>query len=257
MDWYVVVKTINGHRYRYRQKTWRAGKSVRCQSHYLGGCNTTLTGYHGTFAKFDRFDEAKLGSGAGGPDTEAGFFFASNSRVAISYASTELAAKRGLDAKIRTLEARIEDLTGRDWDCAEEDLNSGEYADDKDMESKLKTYLLRRERASGRLDDLCQRGIFDELELSKRAHLKRCRIEMKDAYYFDNDYRKYSPWTYLTAIYKARELGCDGVVIKNTYDMGTPSLYENEDYPDDDMTDVYIVFSSGQIETTSDAANAR
>jgi hypothetical protein len=36
MDWYIVVKTINGHRYRYRQKTWREGKRVRTQSEYIG-----------------------------------------------------------------------------------------------------------------------------------------------------------------------------------------------------------------------------
>lgn len=36
MDWYVVVKTINGHRYRYRQKTWREGNRVRTRSEYIG-----------------------------------------------------------------------------------------------------------------------------------------------------------------------------------------------------------------------------
>ncbi len=36
MDWYVVIKTINGHRYYYRQKTWREGKRVRTRSEYIG-----------------------------------------------------------------------------------------------------------------------------------------------------------------------------------------------------------------------------
>jgi Zincin-like metallopeptidase len=36
MDWYVVVKTINGHRYRYRQKTRREGGRVRTRSVYIG-----------------------------------------------------------------------------------------------------------------------------------------------------------------------------------------------------------------------------
>ena len=36
MDWYVVVKTINGHPYRYRQKTWREGGRVRTKSVYVG-----------------------------------------------------------------------------------------------------------------------------------------------------------------------------------------------------------------------------
>jgi hypothetical protein len=125
---------------------------------------------------------------------------------------------------IRTLEARIEELTGESrWD-AEDRLEEGAYAQDKATENKLKTYLQRIERARGRLSDLRSRGIFDELELSKRAHLKECHITMKNAYYIDNENRRYCPWTYMTAIEKARELGCDGVVTKNTYDMGTPSL---------------------------------
>lgn len=36
MDWYIVVKTINGRRYLYRQKTWREGKHVRTRSEYIG-----------------------------------------------------------------------------------------------------------------------------------------------------------------------------------------------------------------------------
>lgn len=36
MDWYIVVKTINGRRYKYRQKTWREGGRVRTRSEYIG-----------------------------------------------------------------------------------------------------------------------------------------------------------------------------------------------------------------------------
>jgi hypothetical protein len=35
MDWYIVVKTINGHGYYYKQKTWREGNRVRTKSVYL------------------------------------------------------------------------------------------------------------------------------------------------------------------------------------------------------------------------------
>jgi hypothetical protein len=249
MDWYTVIKTINRRRYCYRQKTWRAGKSVRCHSQYLGPCNTTLIGYHGTFAKLRTFNPAKLGSGAGGADTEAGFFFASNARVAISYASTELATQRGLDAKVCVLEHRIEKLTGVSWVEAEDMLADGSYADDKPTENRLKTYLLRRRRASERMATLYERGIFDELELSKRAHLKKCRVAFAKAYYVDNEHRRYSPWAYMRAIDNARKLGCDGVVIKNTYDMGTPSLYERDEENVEDLTDVYIAFDPKSIRT--------
>ena len=36
MGWYIVVKTIKGHRYRYRQRTWREGGRVRTESQYVG-----------------------------------------------------------------------------------------------------------------------------------------------------------------------------------------------------------------------------
>ena len=36
MDWYIVIKTIKGRRYKYRQKTWREGKHVRTRSEYIG-----------------------------------------------------------------------------------------------------------------------------------------------------------------------------------------------------------------------------
>jgi hypothetical protein len=36
MEWYIVVKTIKGRRYYYRQKTRREGKRVRTLSQYIG-----------------------------------------------------------------------------------------------------------------------------------------------------------------------------------------------------------------------------
>ncbi len=36
MDWYVVIKTIKGRCYYYRQKTWREGARVRTHSEYIG-----------------------------------------------------------------------------------------------------------------------------------------------------------------------------------------------------------------------------
>ena len=36
MGWYIVTKTIKGHAYRYRQRTWREGKHVRTESVYPG-----------------------------------------------------------------------------------------------------------------------------------------------------------------------------------------------------------------------------
>jgi hypothetical protein len=36
VGWYRVIKTIKGHRYEYLQRTWREGKKVRTESHYIG-----------------------------------------------------------------------------------------------------------------------------------------------------------------------------------------------------------------------------
>jgi len=44
MDWYVVVKTINGHRYFYRQKTYRVGARVRTINKYLGPAGEAVAG---------------------------------------------------------------------------------------------------------------------------------------------------------------------------------------------------------------------
>ena len=35
-DWYEVIKTINGRKYRYRQRTWKEDGKVRTQSYSLG-----------------------------------------------------------------------------------------------------------------------------------------------------------------------------------------------------------------------------
>ncbi|MGD0639235.1 MAG: hypothetical protein ABSC22_00685 [Roseiarcus sp.] len=36
MSWYIVIKTIKGRRYRYRQRTWREGGRMRTKSEYIG-----------------------------------------------------------------------------------------------------------------------------------------------------------------------------------------------------------------------------
>lgn len=42
-DWYIVIKTIKGRRYRYRQRTWREGARVRTQSFSLGPVDSVAT----------------------------------------------------------------------------------------------------------------------------------------------------------------------------------------------------------------------
>jgi hypothetical protein len=47
MDWYIVIKTIKGRRYRYRQKTWREGGRVRTRSEYIGPVNGSDKRFNG------------------------------------------------------------------------------------------------------------------------------------------------------------------------------------------------------------------
>jgi hypothetical protein len=42
MSWFVVIKTIKGRRYRYRQRTWRENGRVRCKSEYIGPVDATF-----------------------------------------------------------------------------------------------------------------------------------------------------------------------------------------------------------------------
>ncbi len=48
MQWYRVVKTIKGHRYLYRQRTYREGGKVRTQSQYIGPMNAEAETRSGT-----------------------------------------------------------------------------------------------------------------------------------------------------------------------------------------------------------------
>jgi hypothetical protein len=217
----------------------------------MGPVSIRALGYHGTFAKFQRFSNDALGSSTGASDAAEGFFFASNRNVAISYASTELAAMRGLDVTIETLRKRIEVATGRNYWDASSKLDAGDYDDDLALLSKLKAYAVRLDKAEGRMSDLLRRGVFDEVRLSKRGEVKIQRLAISRAYYHDMDGTRYSPWAYSEAINCAKEGGYDGVVIKNTYDGGTPSQCDDEDK--DEMTDVYIVFGAEQIQETIEA----
>ena len=44
MNWYVVIKTINGHRYFYSQKTYRDGDRVRTVNKYIGPVGKAASG---------------------------------------------------------------------------------------------------------------------------------------------------------------------------------------------------------------------
>lgn len=245
MDWYIVVKTINRRRYRYRQRTWREGKKVRCESHYIGPALVEdSVVYHGTFASFEDFSDEVLGSNTGADDAREGFFFASNRLTAVSYASTQIAAQKGLTATRQAIEARVERLTGLLWWQAYQKFENDEF-EDHEMHSRVKSYMERHDRACKRMGDLMARGIFAQLLPSRRATIREHRLYMQNPHEINLRGKHYDGEAYLEAIEYAKGFGHDGVIVRNVYDNNTPlaSSYERSKT----LTDVYIVFSATQI----------
>jgi ADP-Ribosyltransferase in polyvalent proteins len=232
MHWYFVIKTIKGRRYRYRQKTRREGKQVRTKCEYISP--EVIIGYHGTFAKFERFSEERLGTANDSDSSQEGFFFASHPKVAASYASTFLARQRGVETTIRTIEERIKSLTGERWHTARTRLENGAYAGD--LANKLSHYLRMHERANEKLRD----RTITKVTLSKRGEVKECILDLKNPYVYNMNGRYYNDREFCDAAYRAKEKGHDGVIIRKTYDAGSC----DRDVP---ITDVYIVFDAGQI----------
>ncbi len=239
MEWYVVIKTIKGRRYRYRQQTWRQGKRVCTRSQYISP--EIIIGYHGTFAKFERFSPEYLASTNDCDSSREGFFFASNPRVAASYASTQIARRRGLEARIRTIEARIEDLAAMEMYEANDALaTAGSF--DPDTTNKLKHFLAMRRRAMERLSA----NEITKVTVSKRAEVKRRVLDLKNPYVHDMQGRRFDDSEFCEAAWRAQEEGHDGVIIRNTYDPG--SCFSDCVY---DLTNVYIVFDAAKISASS------
>ncbi len=232
MDWYIVIKSINGRRYRYRQKTRRDGKHVRTKSEYV--CPEIIIGYHGTFAKFEHFSYEHLGSANDGGSSHEGFFFASNPKVAASYASTQIARQRGLEVTIRTIHARILALAGVPWFDARDALEEGALA--PDIANKVRHFLRMFERAA---EKLCDHPIT-RVTVSKRAEVKKCILDLENPYVYHMNGRRFDDSEFCEAIFEAKNNGHDGVIIRKTYDPGSCCS-------DSPVTDVYIVFDPDQI----------
>lgn len=235
MDWYFVIKTIKGRRYRYRQQTWRHGTRVHTRSEYISP--EIIIGYHGTFAKFERFSSAHLGSANECDSSQEGFFFASNRNVAASYASTQIAKRRGLEARIRAIEVHVEKLAAMEYYEAVDALNEDRF--DQDTTNKLKHFVAMRRRAMERSHS----SEITKVIVSKRAELKKCVLDLHNPYVYDMGGRRYDDEEFCEAAWHAQDGGHDGVIIRNTFDPGScfsdPSANER--------TNVYIVFDPERV----------
>lgn len=235
MDWYIVIKTIKGRRYRYRQQTWRNGRRVRTRSEYISP--EFIIGYHGTFTQFERFSFYHLGSANECSSSQEGFFFASNRNVAASYASTQIARRQGLEAKIRAIEVRIEKLAAMEYYEVEDALDADGF--DHDTKNKLRHFVAMRRRAMERL----RTNEITKVTVSKRADLKKCILNLNHPYVYNMEGRHYDDAEFCEAAWRAQEGGYDGVIIRNTFDPG--SCFS--DPAANERTTVYIVFDPEKI----------
>lgn len=105
MEWYRVVKTVNGRKYLYDQKTYRVGKQVRTLNRYIGPATNT-TFYHATREVFDRFDVSKAGSHTGWANASFGIFFSDNKTAVMEFAEKTATDERPVHLKTVRLNIR-------------------------------------------------------------------------------------------------------------------------------------------------------
>ena len=192
--------------------------------------------YHGTFGEFEEFDKSKLGSATGSPSAFEGFFFASNQKVAIGYASTLSKILIDLHTNSDLAIEEIERLTGYSFIEAAIKLNNNEY--DKDTSEKLNELFNITEKAE---DFDLSEEMQKELELDTSGFLKKAILHYKNPLIYDMEGKGYVEIEYKNLIIKAKNEGNDAVIIQNTYDYNDPHGF-------DELTDIYVVFDESQIE---------
>jgi hypothetical protein len=200
--------------------------------------NNTPIVYHGTFAEFEKFDKNKLGNNTESPSAYQGFFFASNEKVAISYASNIRKRLRDCEEIKQFCYDEIKKLTDDSYFDSIFKYVHKKYGND------INNKLTELYDTINTCDDY-EAGVEDfpiayDSDLAETGKLKKVRLIINNPFIYDmkgNDYREVS---YINLIIEAKSKGYDSVIIENTYDGGDPvgSL---------ELTDIYIVFDESQI----------
>jgi hypothetical protein len=105
MEWYRVVKTINGRKYLYEQKTYREGKRVRTLNRYVGPANSVF--YHATREVFDGFDASKAGAHTGWANATFGIFFSDNKEAVLEFAESTAGLSDHRPVHVKTVHLSI------------------------------------------------------------------------------------------------------------------------------------------------------
>lgn len=200
--------------------------------------------YHGTFENFEKFDKSKLGNNTESPSAYQGFFFASNKKVAISYASKILRKlKDCIEIKDRAAD-EIKKLTGDSYTDSLLKYMRREYNEliDKKLFELYETIAACNDYESGAIDF----PIAYDSDQDKSWIIRKAKLHFKKPFVYDMEGRDYREIAYIDLILNIKlETGktplYDGLIIKNTYDGGDP-VGKLE------PTDIYVAFYESQIE---------
>ncbi len=214
--------------------------------------------YHGTFANFEEFDPEKLGSNTKAGSAKEGFFFASNKKVAESYATDNIAKGKGLEKYAENATEQLKQLTGDDQFEAsykivqrmfhpKEDFfvrDDGRRVDlyDAKTEKKVQKLLDKINANDDFINTMSDDYFAPEGKLARSGKVKETYLDIKNPFIKDYNGSSFRDEKYSEVIKKAKADGHDAVIFKNTYD-GYDKTIGNE------PTDIYVVFDKSQIKS--------
>lgn len=230
--------------------------------------------YHGSAIEFEAFDKNLLGSNTHAPSAETGFFFTSDKEVAQSYAKSPIDWRPEEINKLRAETERLERVAQRarrneDWQKfyeAEEIyleaelyyINWGRYTTEEYVkyveDAKADLEQLRNDpNTKNDIDAIreAEHEVFiNELRLKyselgkehSKGFVSEVYLDIQNPLIHDFEGERYRDVSYYELIQQAKEAGHDGVILKNTFDPGSPD--------GDIMTDIFVVFSPNQAKRT-------
>lgn len=187
--------------------SWFAGSQA------VDAAGAPLRVYHGTINVFDDFSMRMAGDATGAPSAGEGLFFASNPKVASSYAVPVNAYQTG-EGAVGAFVRLVDKLT------------AGYYAKFND---KIMT-------------------LFGGEPLSHLGapNVRPAYVQMRNPKVVDQAGKEFREQSYFDAIRQAKAEGRDGVIFKNTFDDGFQAIEHGG------KTDVYVVFKEEQTRPFSD-----
>ena len=161
----------------------------------------------------------------------------------MGYASTERAKLMGLGDTIMKAEDKIKELSGKTPNGVIFALLKGEYNKNPNLKNKLYRLLNKIQDAEGQILGIGELGAFSDVQTAGKADIKEVYLDMDNPYIYDMGAKDYREESYASIIKKAKQLGHDGVIIKNTIDPGSRATGAEE------LTDIKVVFNENQIKT--------